>query len=220
MLKHVVLAVVAVASARPAASPEDVSAQVIALERGALDRWGRGDPGGYIEVYDPQVTYFDPFQEKRVDGLDAVKAMLAPITGKVRVSRYDMLDPKVQPHGDVAVLSFNLLSYQKQPDGTEPVVARWNATAVYLRTGRTWKSIHVHWSFLKPELKARATEGSRRSTRSSAAIVIGWGGTGVAEGCDQASTRAPIRAARRSGATPLRGRPEPSWIRAARAYRP
>jgi ketosteroid isomerase-like protein len=162
MLRHVVLAMATVASAGwTAASPEDVSAHIIALERGALDRWGKGDPGGYIEIYDREVTYFDPFQEKRVDGLDAIKAMLAPITGKVRVSRYDMLNPKVQQQGDVAVLSFNLLSYQKQPDGSEPVVARWNATAVYRRTGRTWKSIHVHWSFLKPELKTRVNEESR-----------------------------------------------------------
>jgi ketosteroid isomerase-like protein len=162
MLRDVVFVSVVVASAGwVQAAPADVSAQVIALERGALDRWGRGDPGGYIEVYDPEVTYFDPFQEKRLDGLPAIKAMLAPIAGKIRVSRYDMLDPKVQQHGDVAVLSFNLQSYQKQPDGSEPVVARWNSTAVYRRTGGTWKSIHVHWSFIKPELKALATEEAR-----------------------------------------------------------
>lgn len=161
MLKHAVLAIVTLTSAAWAAtSREDVSAEIIALERGALDRWGKGDPGGYIEIYDPEVTYFDPVQERRVDGLDAIKAMLAPFTGKVRVSRYDMLHPKVQQHGDVAVLSFNLLSYQKQPDGSEPVVARWNATAVYRRSGRMWKSIHVHWSFVKPELKARVSEES------------------------------------------------------------
>jgi ketosteroid isomerase-like protein len=162
MLRHVVFVSVVVASAVwIQAAPADISAEVIALERGALDRWGKGDPGGYIEVYDPEVTYFDPFQEKRLDGLPAIKAMLAPIAGKIRVSRYDMLDPKVQHYGDVAVLSFNLQSYQKQPDGSEPVVARWNSTAVYRRTGGTWKSIHVHWSFIKPELKPRATEEAR-----------------------------------------------------------
>jgi ketosteroid isomerase-like protein len=67
----------------------------------------------------------------------------------------------VQIHGDVAVLSFNLLSYQKPADGNESVVARWNATAVYRRAGNTWRSIHVHWSFIKPELKTPVTEESR-----------------------------------------------------------
>jgi hypothetical protein len=76
--------------ARQRMNPEDV----IAVERAALDRWGKGDPGGYLETYAPEITYFDPLQERRIDGLDAMKKMLAPITGKVRVSRYDMIGPK------------------------------------------------------------------------------------------------------------------------------
>jgi hypothetical protein len=37
----------------------------------------------------PDITYFDPVHEKRVDGLAAIKEMLGPITGKISVSRYD-----------------------------------------------------------------------------------------------------------------------------------
>ena len=44
----------------------DVAAEVIALERAALDRWGQGDPAGYVELFDEDVTYFDPFQERRL----------------------------------------------------------------------------------------------------------------------------------------------------------
>jgi ketosteroid isomerase-like protein len=161
MMKRAAIVLFAVATTGWAAPPApDVAAQIVALERGALDRWGRGDPDGYIEIYDPEVTYFDPFTERRLDGLDGIKKMLEPIRGKVRVSRYDMLDPKVVQRGDLAVLSFNLVSYQKKPDGSEPPVARWNSTAVYRRTGGTWKSIHVHWSFTRPELKAPVSEES------------------------------------------------------------
>jgi ketosteroid isomerase-like protein len=164
MLKRAVVVLVALASTGWSAAPaEDVTAQIVALERGALDRWGRGDPDGYVEIYDPEVTYFDPFQERRLDGLEGIKKVLEPIRGKVRVSRYDMLHPKVQRRGDLAVLSFNLVSYQKKPDGTEPAVARWNATAVYRRTGGTWKSIHVHWSFTQPQLKAPVSEEAEGS---------------------------------------------------------
>src|SRR5436189_4106612 len=91
------------------------SKTIIALERGALDRWGKGDPQGYLEIYAPELTYFDPLQEKRIDGLDAMKEMIAPYTGKIRVDRFDMIDPKVQHHGDIAVLTFNLLSHRTQP---------------------------------------------------------------------------------------------------------
>ena len=161
MRKRFVIALMALVAAGWSAPPaEDASAQIIALERGALDRWGKGDPDGYIEIYDPEVTYFDPFTERRLDGLEAIKTMLEPIRGKVRVSKSDMLHPKVVQRGDLAVLSFNLVSYQKKPDGTEPPVALWNSTAVYRRTGGTWTSVHVHWSFLKPELKAPVSEES------------------------------------------------------------
>ena len=97
-------------------------------------------------------------QDKRIDGLDAIKVMQAPITGKVHVDRYDMIDPKVQHHGDIAVLTFNLLSYRTGADGKETVVGRWNSTEVYRKTGGTWRIIHVHWSYLKPELKSAFSE--------------------------------------------------------------
>jgi len=69
------------------------SETIIGLERGALDRWGKGDPQGYIELFAPDVTYFDPFQERRVDGISAMTDLLLPITGKIKIDRYDMLNP-------------------------------------------------------------------------------------------------------------------------------
>jgi len=135
-----------------AAAQNAVTDTIIALERAALDRWGRGDPQGYVETYAPEITYFDPFTDKRVDGIDAVKAMLKPITGKVKVDRYEMLNARAQQSGDIAVLSFNLVSYARNPDGS-PRAVRWNSTEVYRRSAGKWKIIHSHWSFTKPQLK-------------------------------------------------------------------
>ena len=140
-------------SSVPAASVADT---IIALERAALDRWGRGDPQGYVETYAEDVTYFDPFTRRRVDGLDAIKGMLAPIVGKVRIDRYDMLEPRVQLSGDVAVLTFNLVSHTHGPDGA-PREVRWNSTEVYRRTAGKWKIMHNHWSFTTPEIKMPTT---------------------------------------------------------------
>jgi Ornithine cyclodeaminase/mu-crystallin family/Calcium/calmodulin dependent protein kinase II association domain len=75
-----------------------------------LDRWGKGDPQGYLEIMDADLPYFDPFLEKRLDGLDAMKEFLKPFAGKIKVDRFDMLNPKVQRDGDMALLTFNLLS--------------------------------------------------------------------------------------------------------------
>jgi ketosteroid isomerase-like protein len=53
---------------------------IVALERAALDRWNNGDPGGYLDSYAPEVSYFDPTTEKRIDGIDAMRANYAPLT--------------------------------------------------------------------------------------------------------------------------------------------
>lgn len=129
------------------------SADIIARERAALDRWGNGDPQGYLDLYAPEVTYFDPMLEKRNDGVEAMRKYYAPLTGKIKVDRYDMINPSVQHHGDVAVLSYNLVSYGKRSNGAETVLARWNSTKVYARIEGQWKIVHDHWSYIKPELK-------------------------------------------------------------------
>ena len=118
---------------------------VIAAERGALDRWGKGDPQGFLEVYAPEITYFDPMQERRLDGIEAMRELLLPLTGKIKVDRYEMIGTKVQQYGDVAVLSYNLNSHVTAPDG-QPKVVRWNSTVVYVRQDRRWRSVHSHWS--------------------------------------------------------------------------
>lgn len=133
---------------------------IIALERAALDRWGAGDPRGYLEIMAPEVTYFDPFQERRIDGLHAMTALLEPLTGAIRVDRYDMVHPVVQQHGHAALLTFNLLSYQRQDDGAEHLVAHWNSSEIYARIDGNWRLIHSHWSLVKPELKQPMPEGA------------------------------------------------------------
>jgi ketosteroid isomerase-like protein len=63
-----------------------------------------------------------------------------------------MIGPKVQHIGDVAVLSYNLVSHAKRPNGAS-VIVYWNSTAVYGRIEGKWKIIHSHWSYAKPETK-------------------------------------------------------------------
>jgi len=130
--------------------------ELVALERSALDRWTKFDPQGYLDLQAPEVTYFDPFTERRVDGLDAMQVRLAPMK-KMKPPftdpQYEMIGPKVQRHGDVALLTFNLVNYGKLPGAPERVLARWNSTEVYSRIGGTWKIIHSHWSYIQPELK-------------------------------------------------------------------
>lgn len=124
----------------------DDAADVIALERAALDRWGKGDPSGFLEISAPDVVYFDPFLDVRLDGRDALAAHYEPIRGKAFISRYEMDNAKVHLVGDAAVLTFNFTSYGGSEDAF-----RWNCTEVYRRAGRSWQIIQTHWSFTRGE---------------------------------------------------------------------
>jgi ketosteroid isomerase-like protein len=138
------------------AGSNSVLEEIVALERSALDRWITLDPQGYLDLMGPEVTYFDPTTDARVDGLEAMQMRLAPLRNMklpFKDPRYDMLNPKVQRHGDVALLTFNVVSYGTLPDKPETVLARWNSTEVYARIDGKWKIAHSHWSYVKPEIK-------------------------------------------------------------------
>ena len=134
----------------------DVTAHILSLERAALDRWITADPDGYLSLYARDATYFDPFGEKRVDGLDELNARMAVIRGialPFTEPRYEMINPVVHVEGNVAVLTFNLVNYGKPSGGAgETILARWNATEVYGAMDGAWRIIHTHWSFTQPQL--------------------------------------------------------------------
>ena len=127
---------------------------IIALEKGALDRWGKGDPAGYYEIMAEEETYFDPLTASRIDGLSALRQYIAPFTGKIAIERVEMIDPKVQRVGDLAVLTFNLNDYGARLGDGPKADAHWNSPEVYQRIDGKWKIVHSHWSYVKPQLKS------------------------------------------------------------------
>ncbi len=136
--------------------PNGIPREIVDLERTALDRWGAGDPGGYLDIIAEEYTYFDPSLEKRIDDLPAMRDYLEPIRGQVRTSRYEMLEPYVQTDGTTAVLTFNLRTYGVAESGTETLDGHWHATEVYRRAGSEWRLISTHWSFTKSWLEQLA----------------------------------------------------------------
>ncbi len=121
---------------------DDQADTIIAMERAALDRWGKGDPSGFLEICAPDAVYFDPSLERRIDGRDALGKYYDAIRGKVSIERYELLNPLVQRVGDAAVLTYNFVSYGAVEDEY-----RWNCTEVYRRSGEGWEIIQTHWSY-------------------------------------------------------------------------
>ncbi len=127
-------------------SESEISEKIIEMERAALDRWGNGDPDGFLEISSPDVVYFDPFTERRLNGRDALKGLYDGIRGHIKVENYQMIWPKVRVSGSIALLTFNLISH-----GNEGKMS-WNATELYERKGDQWQIIHSHWSLTQPKL--------------------------------------------------------------------
>ncbi len=123
---------------------ESTSATIIELERAALDRWGKGNPSGFLEICAPDVVYFDPSLDRRIDGLEALARYYEPVRGKIFFDRFELLNPLVQVIGDAAVLTFNYVSY-----GQEGKQSPWNCTEVYRRSNGKWLIVQTHWSYTK-----------------------------------------------------------------------
>ncbi len=119
-----------------------VTEEIITLEKAALARWGKGDPDGFLEICAPDVVYFDPYQEMRIDGREALASYYGAIRGQIYFDRFELLNPRVHTSGNMAVLTFNYVSY------TGDQASRWNCTEAYRRDpdGR-WLIVQTHWSY-------------------------------------------------------------------------
>lgn len=133
--------------------------EIIDLERRALERWGNGDPGGFLDLYASDISYFDPGTEARLDGHQTMTDYYRPFTGKIHIVRYDLVNPYCVIDGHMALLTYNLVNYILDEHGVEVVGTRWNSTVVYQYRGGAWKSIHSHWSFTRhPALNLNPVE--------------------------------------------------------------
>ena len=122
---------------------QNIAMQIISMEKLALERWNNGDPSGYLDIYSKDITYFDPFHEKRLNGFDVMKSLYETLRGKIAIDRYEMIHPVVEVSQEMATLSYNLVSYS----GSD--VYKWNCTEIYrLEPDNQWRIIHNHWSLI------------------------------------------------------------------------
>jgi Domain of unknown function (DUF4440) len=126
-------------------STDMASKQVLDLERAAMDGWQKGDPGPALEVLDPEVTYIHSSVGVRLDGREAVQALFEQYRGQPLFDSYEIVDPKVQVAGDVAILSYVLVRHNGDRS------SRWYGTEVYRRQGDDWRVVHAHWSDDQPK---------------------------------------------------------------------
>jgi ketosteroid isomerase-like protein len=125
-----------------------VLGELMTLEMAAMERWRKGDPGGFTEISAPSVTYFDSGTPQRLDGLAALRDEYLKRVGKIHYDASDFIAPMVQVHGDAAVLFYWFLDTRLGPDGSIRQRTAWNCTEVYAKAGGSWRIVHTHWSLV------------------------------------------------------------------------
>ncbi len=129
-----------------------VLGELMRLESGAMDRWRNGDPWGFVELYAPQVTYFDTGTPQRINGKVALSAEYKLREGKIFYEVMDFIDPWVLVCGEMAVMFYRFLSTRLNPDGSVASRVPWNCSEIYVRIEQDWKIIHNHWSYIRGEM--------------------------------------------------------------------
>lgn len=123
-------------------SNENIPEMIISLEKQAL---AATSGMAFVELSDSDVVYFDPSLERKIEGLDQLRAHYEKMSNSAPAERCEMIRPIVQFTQDIAVLTFNLDSHESGK------VIKWNCTEVYRRNPENqWKIIQTHWSYVKP----------------------------------------------------------------------
>jgi len=126
---------------------ENIEQTILTLERQALDQWSQGNPLGYSDNIADDITYFDDIAaHTRLDGAQEFKNYLESLVGKIPPHNYEIVDPKVQVYGDIAILTLRYHTMIDTVPGTP-----WKATSVYRLTDDGWHVVHAHWSLVKEQ---------------------------------------------------------------------
>lgn len=127
---------------------EEVVETIIKLERKALDNWAKGDPVRFAENFSKDATYFDDIAaQSRVEGIEEITKYFKSLNGKIPPHKYELINPKVQVYGDIAILTFRYNSTSQNNESGPP----WKSTSVYRLLDDKWKVVHANWSLIKAQ---------------------------------------------------------------------
>lgn len=134
---------------------QTVENKIMKLEKGAMERWRRGDPWGWTDISAESIIYIDPGLTKPIEGLEAYKKYLKQFEGKINYQISEFIDPRVKRYGNLAVLTYNYRDAKTKVDGSIFEEWHWNTTEVYGLINGEWKIIHTHWSYINQKLPDR-----------------------------------------------------------------
>jgi ketosteroid isomerase-like protein len=122
-------------------------AEVMALARAqwAAEIQGKSSADQMASAADDYTEFNQDFPV-RIEGKALANGLSdAMLKDGSRVLYADMLNPKVQVYGDVAILSYNYVGVTQDKDGKTHASAA-KSTRVYAKTGGQWKLVHANFA--------------------------------------------------------------------------
>lgn len=94
-----------------------------------------------------EYTEFNPTFSTRIDGKNLNVNLSEPlIKNGGSILAAEMLNPKVQVYGDVAILTYNYAGVNKDKDGKINNI-KAKSTRVYYKENGQWKLVHANFAF-------------------------------------------------------------------------
>lgn len=137
------------AAAKPRSREEQA---LLDLTRRLLESIHAGDVETYRSPCTADLTCFETdVAPYRIDGVqfhvDLMNAMKAQ-SANANLTRFDMLSPSVQIHGDCAIVAYTRL--MTFAGSAPPVFRAFNESRIYVRQDGGWKMAHFHRSEARP----------------------------------------------------------------------
>jgi len=127
-------------------SSSSVENDIIALTYKIWKAENENDMATRNKYISDDYTEFNSDYSTRIDGKTKnFKLSDANISGGKSLAD-EMLNPKVQVFGDVAILTYNFAGVIKKNDG-EVVTSKAKSTRVYVKMNGDWKLVHANFGF-------------------------------------------------------------------------
>lgn len=129
----------------PSQARETAEQEVLRVVREWNAAFAANDVERYFSHVHPEITVLTPGNPYRVEGIaqDREEFTYGLRTGRTRVNLFQMMQPRVQVHGDAAVVTY----FWRGSLGPDPMqLATFKETDVFARGAEGWKLLHVHLS--------------------------------------------------------------------------
>jgi ketosteroid isomerase-like protein len=127
-------------------TPPSVEDEVIAITYAAWKAQMEKNAVEANNILADDYTEFNPESATRLDGKEiSVRIGDAVMLGSTNVIAAEMLNPKVQVYGDVAILTYNYFGMNQDHDGKTSAI-KAKSTRVYVNMDGSWKLVHANFA--------------------------------------------------------------------------